>query len=245
MRRALPAYTVPEPEPGGPIWACQRIRLTAGGGVCDAPAAAVKGKAGIPGTPYSNSGDTILNSCRRREGVIEAWHGAYRAGSGEGPPAPRQPARQPAARERKRYGVPGVPRRYPRPRIPVSPAWPRRVSLPPGAARCAYSSPPSCPPTGGSGYRLSPHGVGDGTSTYSDVRSRRRERGGETGGQARQPGRDRPRTLLSALHPLRTEEARGGGAVQQRTGAEMSWTEITRLAREGGRAAAQQVGLFD
>lgn len=88
MRRALPAYTVPEPEPGGPIWACQRIRLTAGGGVCGAPAAAVKGKAGIPGTPYSNSGDTILNSCRRREGVIEAWHGAYRAGSGEGPPAP-------------------------------------------------------------------------------------------------------------------------------------------------------------
>ncbi len=49
-----------------------------------------------------NSGDTILNSCRRREGDIEAWHGVYRAGSGEGPPAPRHPVRQPAARERKK-----------------------------------------------------------------------------------------------------------------------------------------------
>jgi hypothetical protein len=46
IRRALPACTAPDPGPGGPISACQGIRLPAGGGVCGAPAMAVKGKAG-------------------------------------------------------------------------------------------------------------------------------------------------------------------------------------------------------
>ena len=49
-----------------------------------------------------------------------------------------------------------------------------------------------------------------------------RERSGRACGQARQQGRDRPRAGLSALHRVRAQEARAGGAFVQRPRAKLA-----------------------
>ena len=57
-----------------------------------------------------------------------------------------------------------------------------------------------------------PDRLGNGAPTDPRARSRRRKCGGDAGRQARQPGRNRPRTLLPPLHPVRAQEARRRGA---------------------------------
>ena len=54
------------------------------------------------------------------------------------------------------------------------------------------------------------------------LRSGRRRRRGRAGREARRQGRDRPRTLLPPLHPLRAEEAGRRSAGLQRPGAELA-----------------------
>ena len=58
-----------------------------------------------------------------------------------------------------------------------------------------------------------PDRLGSGASLDPHARSRRRVRRGRAGRQAGQPGRDRPRAGVPAVHGLRAQEARRGGAV--------------------------------
>ena len=85
----------------------------------------------------------------------------------------------------------------------------------------------------GPDHRQPPDRLGNGAPTYPGARSRRRRRGGHAGRQAWQPGRNRPRTLLPPVHPVRAQETRRRRAGLQRL--VQSWPEITRLARETPR----------
>ena len=86
-------------------------------------------------------------------------------------------------------------------------------------------------------------GLGDGAPPDPRARSRRRRRRGRAGREARQQGRDRPRAWLPALHALRAQEARAGGARLQRPGPELARDHPP--GPRGRQAAAQQGGLFD
>ncbi len=74
----------------------------------------------------------------------------------------------------------------------------------------------------GPDHRQPPDRLGKCAPPDPRARSRRRKRGGGAGRQARQPGRNRPRTLLPPLHPVRAQEARQRSHGLQRPGAELA-----------------------
>ena len=116
----------------------------------------------------------------------------------------------------------GVAERSPSPRTRASPAWSMLASSNRAAARCGCSDPSELPRRLGPGHRSAAYSLGDGPPTDPRARSRRRRRSGRACRKARQQGRDCARTCLPALHPLRTQETRGRGAVLQRARTELA-----------------------
>ena len=107
-----------------------------------------------------------------------------------------------------------------------------------GAARCACSSPTSCPPTG-TRDRHAPHRLGDGASTDPRPRSRRRRCGGGAGREARQPRPKPPANSATASTPCAS--ARSG---QPRPWPTTAWCRAGRRSpgwHEKRRALPKQV----
>ena len=114
------------------------------------------------------------------------------------------------------------PRRSPRPRTPASPAWSRPASSFPSQGKVRLLKPDELPADWdpATDKRL---------TAWEMVHHLIRvlEAGGEGAAAALvaklgSQGRDRPRTVLPPLHPLRAQEARGRGAGLQRPGAELA-----------------------